>query len=129
MVLEKFLTKLSTEREKPKHRVRPKSDITWVETVHLPAPDGRKTFIATEEFIDGVYERTGAFIEWPGSGGSVFYFKGNRKHLAVKWQDSQTLEVTHDKNFEFLKQDNTFYFYGDAGVIVYIPVAPEHFSP
>lgn len=126
--LEKFLTQISTEREKPKRRVRPKFEFTQVDLVKLMAPDNKKLFTVSEHFTNGVYEQTGSLIMWQprvdkvfinGGGGSVLYFTGQGKNISAKWLDSQTLEVTHDKDIVFTKKDDRIYFCGDDIKVFY----------
>jgi hypothetical protein len=121
-VLENFLIKISTEREKPKRRVRQKFDFTTIELIKIVAPDNKKVFEASEHYTNGVYGQTGSGISWNiGGGGSVFYFTGQGQFVTARWLDSQTLEVTHDKNIFFTKKEETFYYCGDQGNVIYIP--------
>ena len=124
-VLEKFLNQISTEREKPKRRGRQKFEFKQVDIVRIIAPDGKKIFEASEHYTNGVYGQTGSSILWgmgDGSGGgSVFYFTGQGQFVTARWLDNQTLEVTHDKNIIFTKKDDTFYYCGDGGKVIYIP--------
>lgn len=122
-VLDTFLAQLSTEREKPKRRTRPKFEFTNNQLVNITAPDGKKTFTVNEHFTDGVYVQTGSLLSWEDGGGSVLYFTGQGKFISAKWRDSQTLEVTHDKDIAFTKKDETFRFYSDEGKVIYIPTA------
>jgi len=120
-VLDKFLSQLSTDREKPKRRVRPKFEFAYKELVNELAPDGKKTFTVHEHFTNGTYTQTGSMMSWGQGGGSILYFTGQGKYVSAKWLDSQTLEVTHDKDIQFTKKDDTFFFCGDQGKIIYIP--------
>jgi hypothetical protein len=121
-VLNRFLAQLSTEREKPKRRSRPKFEFTYNQLVNVTAPDGKKTFTVNEHFTNGVYEQTGSMLSWINGGGhSIIYFTEQGKFVSAKWRDSQTLEVTHDKDIQFTKKDDTFFFLGDQGKIIYIP--------
>lgn len=118
--LEKFLIQISTTREKPKRRVRPKVDYSAVQLLTLQAPDGKKTFTILESYINGVYWRTSSMISWGGCGGSVFYFSEKGKFITAHWLDSQTLEIRHDPTIVFTKKEDSFYLLGDQGVIKYI---------
>jgi hypothetical protein len=120
-VLNKFLTQLSTEREKPKRRARPKFEFTYNQLVNVTAPDGKKTFTVSEHFTNGVYEQAGSMLSWGNGGGSILYFKAQGKFISAKWRDSQTLEVTHDRDIVFTKKNETFYFCGGGGKVMYIP--------
>jgi hypothetical protein len=121
-VLAKFLAQLTTEREKPKRRTRPKFEFAYNQLVYVTAPDCKKTFTVSEHFINGVYEQTGSFLSWGHGGGSILYFTGQGKFISAKWRDSQTLEVTHDKDIVFTMKNETFYFFGDQGKVIYIPI-------
>lgn len=118
--LDKFLTQISTEREKPKRRVRPKFEYSANHLLTLPAPDGQKTFEIIESYVNGEYKNTSSGISWAGGGGSVFYFCTKGKFVTAKWVDSQTLEIRHDKTIEFSKKEGSFFFCGDQGIINYI---------
>lgn len=121
VLLDKFLAQISTEREKPKRRLKSKFEFTTVELVKAVAPDNNKIFEASEHYTNGVYEQTGSAISWTTGGGSVFYFTGQGQFVAARWLDSQTLEVKHDKNIIFTKKDETFFYCGDQGKVIYIP--------
>lgn len=118
--LEKFLIQISTNKEKPKRRVRPKFKYNAIHLLTLQAPDKQKTFEIIESYVNGEYKDTSSSINWSSSGGSIFYFYTKGKFVTAKWLDSQTLEIRHDKTIEFAKKDETFYCSGDQGVVVYI---------
>jgi hypothetical protein len=126
IVLNKFLSQLTTEKEKPKRRIRPKVQFTSIQLINITAPDGKKTFNVSEYFTNGVYVQTGSVLSWQLGGGSVLYFTGQGKFISARWRDSQTLEVTHDKEIAFTKKDESFYFYGDEGKVIYIPCSNEN---
>ncbi len=119
--LDKFLIKISTEKEKPKRRVRQKFEYSANHLLTLLSPDGQKTFEIIESYVNGEYKDTSSGITWAGGGGSVFYFYTKGKSVTARWIDSQTLEIRHDKTIEFAKKDESFYFCGDQGVIKYLP--------
>ncbi len=121
LALDKFLSQISSYREKPKRRVRPKFEYNANHLLTLPAPDGQKTFEIIESYVNGEYKDTSSAITWSGGGGSVFYFYTKGKFVTARWVDSQTLEIRHDKTIEFAKKDESFYFYGDQGIINYKP--------
>lgn len=121
-VLEKFLLQISTEREKPKRRFKPKFEYIGVELLKLLAPDNNKTFEITESHVNGKYQDTSAGISWSTGGGSVFYFYEQGKFITARWIDSQTLEIKHDPTINFTQKRETFFYCGDQGVIKYVPV-------
>lgn len=121
-VLHKFLIKISTEKEKPKRRAKLKFEFTTLELVKITAPDHKKVFEASEEYINGVYRQTGSAIYWgPGTGGSIFYFEEQGKFVTARWSDSQTLEIAHDEGIVFTLKDDTFFYSGDQGTVIYSP--------
>lgn len=126
--LNEFLIQISKERDKPKRRVRPKFEFTQVDLINLMAPDNKKLFTVSEHFTNGVYTQTGSLMMWQpgvdkvfinGGGGSVLYFNGQGKYISAIWLDSQTLEVTHDKDIIFTKKDENSYFCGDDIKVIY----------
>lgn len=120
-VLEKFLAQLGTEKDKPKRRTRTKLDFTENQLIEITAPDGKKTFTVSEHFTNGVYQLTASLLASEMGGGSVLQFSGQGKSISAKWLDSHTLEVTHDKDIVFMKKDESFYFFGDGGKVIYVP--------
>jgi len=117
--LEKFLTQISTEREKPKRRVRPKFEFEMINLVSAIAPDNLKKFDVNEEYTNKNYVHTSGLMMWRQGGGSVLYFTGQGKSISAKWIDSQTLEIVHDKEIVFTKKDDSAYFCGDEVKIKY----------
>jgi hypothetical protein len=120
MTLEKFLTQISTTREKAKRRVRPKFEYDAIPLLALPAPDGQKTFEIIESYVNGEYQETSSAISWASGGSSVFSFHQKGKQVSAHWVDRETLEIRHDKTIEFAKKDERFYFCGDQGIIRYL---------
>jgi hypothetical protein len=119
IILDKFLTQISTDREKPKRRVRPKFDFEMINLIDAVAPDNLKKFGVNEEYTNKQYVHTSGLMMWGQGGGSVIYFSGQGKNISAKWLDYKTLEITHDKDIIFtLKEDRT-YFCGDDIKIVY----------
>jgi hypothetical protein len=119
--LDKFLIHISTDRKKPKRRIKPKFEFTYRELVHIASPDSQKTFTINEYFTNGVYQQTGSGIMWSTGGGSVLYYTGQGLAISARWIDSQTLEVKHDKHIIFTKKEVTFFYCGDQGKVIYIP--------
>jgi hypothetical protein len=118
-VLDKFLAQLTTEREKPKRRARPKFEFEKVVLVKAIAPDNKKTFEVGEEIVNKNYVHTGGLLMWAEGGGSVLYFNGQNKNISAYWIDDNTLEVTHDNDIVFNKKDDRAYFCGDEVKIIY----------
>ncbi len=120
--LEKFLSQISTERAKPKRRVRPKLEFEMVNLVDVVAPDKLKKFGVNKEYTNKKYVHTSGLMMWCQGGSSVLYFTGQEKNVSATWLDSNTLEVTHDKDIEFTKQNHRAYFCGDDIEIIYKPL-------
>lgn len=119
--LEKFLSQISTEREKPKRRIRPKFEFEMINLVDSVAPDNLKKFGVNEEYTNKEYVHTSGLLMWAEGGGSVLYFSGQGKKISAMWLNSKTLEITHDKDIVFRKQDFRAYFCGDDIKIIYRP--------
>ena len=127
-ILYKFLTQISTEREKPKRRQRTKFEFVQIPIVDITAPDNKKFFMSNENYVNGVYEQTSSMMTWKpgvdkdlinGGGTSVFYFVGQGKKISAKWIDNQTLQVTHDRDIEFTQKNLRAYFCGDDVKVIY----------
>jgi hypothetical protein len=121
VVLDKFLTQISTDKEKPKRRTRPKFEFEMINLVDAKAPDNLKTFGVNEEYTNKQYVHTSGLMMWRQGGGSVLYFTGQGKSISVKWLDNNTLKVTHDKDIVFTMQKDSAYFCGDEVKVIYNP--------
>jgi len=119
-ILDKFLIQISTDREKPKRRIRPKFEFEMINLVDAVAPDNLKTLGINEEYGNKKYIHTSGLLMRGQSGGSILYFMGQGKSISAKWLDNKTLEIRHDKTIEFEKKDETFYLSGVEGTIKYI---------
>ncbi|MFV0145484.1 hypothetical protein OBJ96_10870 [Empedobacter falsenii] len=119
--LDKFLTQISIEREKPKRRVRPKFEFEMINLVNAIAPDNLKKFDVNEEYTNKNYVHTSGLIMWGQGGGSVLYFTGQGKNISAKWLDSKTIEITHDKDIVFTMKKDSAYFCGDDIKVIYKP--------
>lgn len=117
--LSRFLFKISKPRTKAKRRTKLKFDFHTNILIRITAPDQLKTFEVNEEFTNGEYIHTGSTLLWSSGGGSVVYFNCRDKKVDAKWIDSQTLEITHDKDINFTIRNDSVYFIGDKVTIVY----------
>lgn len=117
--LDKFLTQISTERKKPKRRIRPKFEFEMINLVNAIAPDNLKKFDVNEEYANKNYVHTSGLMMWGKGGGSVLYFTGQGKNISAKWLDSETIEITHDKSIVFTMQKDSAYFCGDDIKVIY----------
>ena len=106
IVLEKFLKQISTERERPKRQVRPKSNYEKIALVNIIAPDLRKTFTVSEEYNNKEYLHISAMVKWESSVRPVFFCGERGKKISAEWNDSQTLTVTYDKSLKLNKWDD-----------------------
>jgi len=122
-VLDKFLNQISTERDKPKRRIRPKFEFEMIELISVTAPDNKKKFRICEEYVNKKYVHTSGTMEWGKyEAEGVFHFTEQGKYVSVKWADSQTLEVTHEKGIAFTWPKNTSYYMGDEVSVIYIGI-------
>ena len=119
--VEKFLTQISTEKEKPKRRVRLKFEFEMINLVNAVAPDNLKKFDVNEEYTNKNYVHTSGLMMWDQGGGSVLYYTGQGKNISAKWLDDRTLEVTHDKDIVFTKKDESAHFCSDDIKVIYKP--------
>jgi len=117
--LNRFIKTISTEKEKPKRRIRKKFEFEKKEFVKLASPDGKKTLDIGEEFGDKKYIHTSGLLMWDSGGGSILYFNQPNKDISAKWIDNETLEITHDRNIVFSKKDEKAFFMGDEVLIKY----------
>ncbi len=122
-VLESFLEKISIEKDKAKRRLRLKPlDYYSNELIALTAPDQKKSFTLSESGTSKGHNYTGAYVSWVRSGGSIFFYDKQNRNVSAKWLDSQTLEITYDKEIVFSKQDFQTQSYTDIITILYKPV-------
>ena len=121
-VLDKFLLQISSEKEKPKRRVKPKFEFEKINLVDLNAPDNLKNFRVNEEYSNKQYIHTSGLMMWEQGGGSVLYFAKQGKSISAKWLDNSTLEVTHDNDIVFTMKKYGSYFCGDDVKIIYKPL-------
>jgi hypothetical protein len=117
--LAKFLKQISSQREKPKRRTKKKFEFETIDLVRITAPDNKKTFNISEQYVDKKYIHTGGIMNWSSGGGSVLYFNGQGKSIIARWLDNQTLEVIHDSDIVFIKKDDRAYFCGDDIKVIY----------
>lgn len=118
-ILNKFLIQISTDREKPKRKVRPKFEFNMISLVDEVAPDNLKRFSVNEEYTNKQYVHTSGLMMWGQGGGSVLYFTGQGKNISATWLDSRTLEITHDIDIEFTMKNENAYFSGDDIKVLY----------
>lgn len=115
-----FLIQISSERQKPKRRVKPKFEFEMIHLVKAIAPDNLKTFEVNEEYVNKKYVHTSGLMMWEsGGGGSVLYFKELGKNISVRWLNAQTLEITHGKDIAFSMKKEGAYFRGDDVKVIY----------
>jgi hypothetical protein len=117
--LDKFLSVISNEKEKPRPRTKKKFEFKINELVKLTSPDGKKRLDIGEEYGDNKYIHTSGLLMWDSGGGSVLYFDQPNQDISAKWVDNGTLEITHDKNIVFSKKDEKAFYMGDEVIIKY----------
>ena len=118
-VLEKFLAKISTEKNKPKRRIKPKVAISHHPFLTAVSPDSQKTFVISQIFSERYPSHIIGVMNWGSGGSSVFHFTEIGRYITAKWIDNQTLEITHDKTIQFQVKQETSFFNGDTITIIY----------
>lgn len=117
--LQKFLEQISTEKDKPKRRVRPKFEFELIDLLNSLSPDSKKAVRISEEYTNKNYIHTSGLMMWENGGGSILYFTGQGMEISANWLDSQTLEVTHQKEIQFSMKNDKAFFCGDEVKIIY----------
>ena len=118
--LDKFLNQISTERDKPKRRVRPKFEYTTNLLIKAVAPDNKKELVIQEEFSNGKYIHTSGIMTWfSGGGAGIVYHDKLGGQINVNWTNSQTVEIIHEAGLNFTKKETKSYFCGDEIMIKY----------
>ncbi len=118
-VLEKFLTKISTVKNRPKRRIKPKVTVLHHPFVTAVSPDNQKTFVISQIFPEEHPSYIIGVMDWGSGGGSVFYFAETGKYITAKWIDNQTLQIIHESNINFQKKEATSFFCGNTVKILY----------
>ena len=118
-VLQKFLAKITVEREKPKRLKKKKFEIEIQEIINIPSPDNKKTFIVNKLFDGKNYINTGGVMYWADGGGGVLNYTNQDENIDARWLDSHTLEILHNKEIVFTQQNSTAFFWGDEVKIIY----------
>lgn len=119
-VLQKFLSQITTEREKPKRIKKQKFNFFAQEIINIKSPDNAKTFIVNKEFVNDNYIHTSGVLMWAAGGGGVVYYENEEINMVAKWLDAHTLELTCDKETTFTKKENSLYFSGDEVKFNYV---------
>jgi hypothetical protein len=118
-ILHKFLEQISTVKDKPKRRVRPKFEFETKDLVYSLSPDSKKAIKICEEYTNKNYVHTSGLMMWEHGGDSVLYFTGQGLEISARWLDIQTLEVTHQKEIQFGMKNEKAFFCGDEVKIFY----------
>lgn len=117
--LQKFLEQISTEKEKPKRRTRPKFEFEIKDLVSSLSPDSKKVARISDEYTNKNYVHTSGLMMWENGGGAILYFTGQGLEISATWLDSKTLEVTHQKEIQFGMKNEKAFFCGDEVKIIY----------
>ncbi len=118
--LDKFLNQISKEKEKPKRRVRPKFEFSTKEIIKAISPDNKKELLIQDEYTNGQYVHTSGIMTWySGGGAGIVYHDRPDCDMKVKWINSQTVEIMHDKEINFGKKETNSFFCGDSIEIIY----------
>jgi len=118
--LDRFLNQISTERDKPKRRVRLKVEFTNHVLIKAIAPDNKKELVIQEEFGHGKYIHTSGIMTWYSGGGVgiVYYDKLDGK-INANWIDSHSIEIIHEAGLNFTRKQTKSFFCGDEVMIKY----------
>ncbi|MDV6214180.1 hypothetical protein R1T15_06725 [Mucilaginibacter sp. L3T2-6] len=119
-VLNEFLTKISVPKGKAKRRVKQKFQFETILLTEQIAPDKKKSFAVKEEYTNKKYLHTSGIMSWATGGSGIMYFTKQGSPISAKWLDSQTLEITHDKDIVFTKRESRTYYLGDDIEIIYV---------
>ena len=118
--LDKFLTQISRERDKPKRRVRPKFEFSTNLLIRAISPDNKKELVIQEEFGNGKYIHTSGILNWfSGGGAGIVYHDKLGGMISANWIDNQTVEIIHETGLNFTKKETKSYFCGDEIMIKY----------
>lgn len=118
--LDKFLNQISTEKAKPKRRVRPKIEFTTNVLIKAIAPDNKKELVIHEEFGNGKYIHTSGIMTWfSGGGAGIVYHDKLDGKINANWINSQTIEIIHETGLNFSKKETKSFFCGDEIIIKY----------
>lgn len=99
--LSSFLSDLRTPRPSKKRRKRPKLNFHSDTIIEIVAPDETKTFSISEQFSNGEYTYTLAWMEWAnGGGGRVFSCHQPGLNFSAQWLDSQNLKISIPRGIE-----------------------------
>jgi hypothetical protein len=105
-VLDKFLTQITKEREKPKRKIRPKSNYEYITFVDIMAPDLQKTFTVSEIYNNKQYVHTWGTIKWDERVKPVLLYDGQGKKISAEWIGNQTLKISHDRSVNVIRWDD-----------------------
>ncbi len=118
--LDKFLTQISTERDKPKRRLRTKYEFSTNILIKAIAQDNNKELVIQEEFSNGKYIHTSGIMTWYSGGGiGILYYNKLGGMIGINWVDSHSVEIIHEHGLNFSKKENKSFFRGDEILIKY----------
>jgi hypothetical protein len=121
--MERFLAKISVPRRRRRPR-RPAPKVTFLVTLSLPAPDGRKALVVTETIRDDGGVSTSGMMQWARGGGAVFHVGRGGVQLVAEWEGSQMLHLRFtgvqeaNVRFQVGPRDEAF-FSGDRVALVF----------
>jgi hypothetical protein len=127
--LQSFLAKISIPRKSKKRRKKRKLDFSSNTLLELIAPDGKKVFTVSEQFINDDYLSTNALLRWSTSGSGIFVHETRGVKIEGRWLDSQNLELVIYGQPVFRQQRVAFYSGGDSGEITYLDESGEKIIP
>ena len=107
LVLDKFLIKISAEKEKPRRRSKQKDKYFSNQLYKALSPDNKCTLTITESGTDETYCSTQIFIEFKGSGGGgggVYAANGMNLSIKAYWKNDKTIAVETKKDYLVLQK-------------------------
>lgn len=117
--LKKFLAKISKERSRTKKRNNVNEGISVQKILSVIAPDNRKILEVKAIYVDNTYQQTTAVMSWSNGGNGIFSFKSEKDNVIAQWINSQTLEIICSSDIVFDQKNESFYFLGDQGKVIY----------
>lgn len=120
IALQKFLTKISAEKEKPKRRSKQRDDYFSNQLLKISSPDDKRTLTLTESGTDENNCSTQILIDFKGGGAGVYAAKGINLSIKTFWKDNQTIVVETKKTYLVLQKWEQVQDYQDIIKVEYI---------
>ena len=122
IVLQTFLAKISTEKQKPKRRTKQRDDYFSNQLLKISSPDDKRTLTLTESGTDENNCSTQILIDFEGGGAGVYAAKGINLSIKTFWKDNQTIVVETKKTYLVLQKWEQVQDYQDIIRVEYIEI-------